>query len=65
MRIYLNPDDSALLERYSELFNELATETGANVVDLPSYFAALKAKLDNNEIPKYKYFRLPLDEPYF
>ena len=50
---------------YEELFNELAQASQQTVDSLPTYYAALKHMIDNQNIPLNKFYRIPLEEPYF
>ena len=63
MRVYLDPNNVELKAKYDQLFAQIATETNKTVVDLPTYFDALEEVKSNSQ--KYKYFRIPLDEPCF
>ena len=63
MRVYLDPENAELKAKYDELFAQIAAETGKTVVDLPTYFDALEDIKQTSQ--KYKYFRIPLDEPCF
>ena len=63
MRVYLDPNNAELKAKYDELFAQIARETNKTVVDLPTYFDALENIKMGSQ--KYKYFRIPLDEPCF
>lgn len=65
MRVYLDPNNAELKAKYEELFQQIMEDTGASepVTDLPSYFNALETVKTNSR--KYKFFRIPLDEPCF
>lgn len=63
MRVYLDPNNAELKAKYDSLFAQIAAETNKTVVDLPTYFDALETVKENSQ--KYKYFRIPLDEPCF
>ena len=70
MRVHLDENEKELYNKYVELFTELQSEaekngiTG-NITNLPAYFSTLQKLLDKKVRPKYKFLRLPLDEPYF
>lgn len=63
MRVYLDPNNAELKAKYDELFAQIAADTNETVVDLPTYFNALENIKTGSQ--KYKYFRIPLDEPCF
>ena len=63
MRVYLDPNNAELKAKYDELFAQIAADTSKAVVDLPTYFDALENIKTGSQ--KYKYFRIPLDEPCF
>lgn len=50
---------------YEALFEELAAASQQTVDSLPTYYAALKHMIDNQDIPLNKFYRIPLEEPYF
>lgn len=50
---------------YDALFEELAAASQQTVDSLPTYYAALKHMIDNQNIPLNKFYRIPLEEPYF
>lgn len=63
MRVYLDPNDKSLQDKYNELFEKIQQNTGLTVTDLPSYFAALEKVKEGSQ--QNRFFRIPLDEPCF